>query len=104
MRDKLHSDDCAERLKALADPTRLKIIQCLQGGPMNVSAIADTLGDDIANVSHHLRVLRHAGLVTDQKQGKFVVYSLDPAVFRIQESGKAPDVADLGCCRLHLGG
>jgi DNA-binding transcriptional ArsR family regulator len=104
MDDQLQSTECARRLKALADPERLKIIQCLQGGPKHVSALSDLLGADIANVSHHLGVLRHAGLVRDEKQGKYVVYSLHPDVFRPKEAGQVADVIDLGCCRLELGG
>ena len=103
MHDELQSTECARRLKALADSERLKIIQLLQGGPKNVSTISELLGDDIANVSHHLGVLRHAGLVRDEKQGKFVVYSLHPDVFRPGKPGQAADVIDLGCCRLELG-
>ncbi len=104
MHDDLQSTECARRLKALADSERLKIVQLLQGGPKNVSALSDLLGADIANVSHHLGVLRHAGLVRDEKQGKFVVYSLHPDVFRPGEPGRAADALDLGCCRLELGG
>ena len=102
MHDELQSADCAKRLKALADPERLKIIQLLQGGPKNVSTLSDLLGADIANVSHHLGVLRHAGLVRDEKQGKFVVYSLHPDIFRPGEPGQVAAL-DLGCCRLELG-
>ncbi|HKI33801.1 MAG TPA: metalloregulator ArsR/SmtB family transcription factor [Gemmataceae bacterium] len=104
MQDELQSTECARRLKALADPERLKIIQCLTDGPKNVTTLSDLLGSEIANVSHHLGVLRHAGLVRDEKQGKFVVYSLHPDVFRPRESGQPTDVIDLGCCRLELGG
>jgi DNA-binding transcriptional ArsR family regulator len=103
MHDELQSAECARRLKALADTERLKIIQLLQGGPKNVSTLADLLGADIANVSHHLSVLRHAGLVRDEKQGKFVVYSLHPDIFRPKAPGQAAAVIDLGCCRLELG-
>jgi DNA-binding transcriptional ArsR family regulator len=103
MRDALQSDECARRLKAIADPERLKIIQLLQSGPKNVSTVSELLGDDLANVSHHLGVLRHAGLVRDEKQGKFVVYSLHPDIFRPGESGQSAAVLDLGCCRLELG-
>ena len=102
MHDELQSADCARRLKALADPERLKIIQLLQSGPKNVSTLSDLLGADIANVSHHLGVLRHAGLVRDEKQGKFVVYSLHPDIFRPGEPGQVA-AHDLGCCRLELG-
>jgi ArsR family transcriptional regulator len=91
-------------LKALADPDRLQIIQCLQDGPKNVSQIAQLLGSEIAKVSHHLGVLRHAGLVQDHKEGKFVIYSLHPDVFRPAAPGRPAQVADLGCCRLDLEG
>jgi len=98
MQDKLQSDRCARFLKALADPERLRIIQCLQQGPKNVSQLTELLDAELANVSHHLGVLRHAGLVQDEKKGKFVVYSLHPRVFQHDDK-----VADLGCCRLDLG-
>jgi ArsR family transcriptional regulator len=104
MHDELQSTECARRLKAVADPERLKIIQLLQTGPKNVSTISDLLGADIANVSHHLGVLRSAGLVLDEKHGKFVVYSLHPDIFRPKAPGQAANVLDLGCCRLELGG
>jgi ArsR family transcriptional regulator len=90
--------ECARRLKALADPERLRIIRCLKTGPKNVSELADSLGRELVNVSHHLGVLRHAGLVSDERRGKFVVYSLHPDVIRRKE----PDCLDLGCCRLDL--
>lgn len=96
MKDKLQSEQCARALKALADPERLKIIQCLQPGERNVSELAKLLDADIANVSHHLQVLRHAGLVQDRKEGKYVIYSLDPEVV-------SAGVVELGCCRLELG-
>ncbi len=103
MEDHLQSEECARRLKALADRDRLKIVQCLQGGPKNVSALSELLGADIANVSHHLGVLCHAGLVRDERQGKFVVYSLHPDVFRPRGSRQPADVLDFGCCRVELG-
>ena len=61
------------------------------------------LGAEIANVSHHLAVLRHAGLVRDDKQGKFVVYSLHPDHFPPNKDGGPCQAVDLGCCRLDLG-
>jgi DNA-binding transcriptional ArsR family regulator len=93
-------EDCATRLKALADPERLRIVSCLFGGPKNVSQLAGELDDDVVKVSHHLGVLRHANVVITHKQGKFVVYSLHPQI-------TGPDAVgiktlDLGCCRLDL--
>ncbi|MSU80188.1 MAG: ArsR family transcriptional regulator [Gemmataceae bacterium] len=97
MKDQLQSSKCAISLKAIGDPERLKIIQCLQLGPMHVGAIADVLDAEIANVSHHLQTLKHAALVEVKKQGKFAFYSLSAEV--LAEN----DVLELGCCRLQLG-
>jgi len=104
MRDRLQSKDCARLLKALADPERLKLIQCLLSGAKNVSELSNLLGVELANVSHHMRVLRHADLVCDERQGKFVVYSLNPQFFRPKGAGDCADSVDLGCCRLELTG
>ena len=103
MKDELKSDLCSKFLKGLAAPERLKIIQCLQKGEMNVSDIAASLKSDIANVSHHLGVLRHAGLVRDRKDGKFVIYSLNPELFQHDLKQKLTGLLDLGCCRIDLG-
>jgi ArsR family transcriptional regulator len=102
MRDRLQSDKCARFLKALAEPDRLKIVQCLQTGRKTVTELSALLGKELANVSHHLGVLRNAGLVQDEKDGKFVIYSLHPDVFRPKEAGENADSFDLGCCRLEL--
>jgi ArsR family transcriptional regulator, nickel/cobalt-responsive transcriptional repressor len=105
MDDPLQSDVCARYLKALGDSDRLKIIQALQRGPKNVSELSELLGRELVNVSHHLGVLRNAGLVQDEKKGKFVVYSLHPSVLakkKKNEHGK--EILDLGCCRLEWDG
>lgn len=103
MRDRLKSKECSRYLKALSDPERLRIVQQLQVGPSNVTELARALRIELANASHHLGVLRQAGLVCDRKQGKYVIYSLDPAVFRGDPSDTALGVLDFGCCRLELG-
>lgn len=100
MKDVLSSKECAERLKALADPDRLRIVQLLRGGPRNVSEIAAELDVDLANVSHHLQVLKREELVETEKQGRFVVYRLHPDVFEATRT--ASDCLDLGCCKLEL--
>ncbi|MBM3994034.1 MAG: winged helix-turn-helix transcriptional regulator [Planctomycetes bacterium] len=105
MEDQLQSSVCARYLKALSDPDRLKIIQCLQDGPKNVSEIAGLLGRELVNVSHHLGVLRHAGIVQDRKQGKYVLYSLHPSVLaKKKRSDHGKEILDLGCCRLEWDG
>ncbi|WP_439627534.1 ArsR/SmtB family transcription factor [Gemmata sp.] len=69
----------ADWLAALAEPTRLAIVAALAAGPRNVTQLAAAVGAEIANVSHHLGVLRTAKVVTDAKSGRFVVYTLAAA-------------------------
>jgi ArsR family transcriptional regulator len=68
-------------LAALADPTRFQIVQLLarQDEPLCVCEIVPrfTLGQP--TISHHLKVLREAGLVTGEKRGLWVYYALDRA-------------------------
>ena len=102
MADPLQPDRCARMLRALADPERLRIITCLREGPRNVSELAALLDAEVVNVSHHLGVLRNAGVVIDEKQGRFVVYRLHPDVFHPSEGAPAAEHLDLGCCRLEI--
>jgi ArsR family transcriptional regulator len=102
MRDRLESDKCSQYLKAVADPERLKIIQCLQAGSQTVGVIARQVGTNVANVSHHLKQLRFAGLVASTKRGRFVEYAL-AADFLRDGTDTSPAALDFGCCRLELG-
>ena len=67
----------AHVFKALSDPLRLAIVEQLAGGPRCVCDIRDEL--DVAGnlLSHHLKVLREAGLVNTERDGRWVVYALD---------------------------
>src|SRR3990167_10728575 len=62
--------------KALADPTRLRILALLAGGEICVCDIHDTLGIPQPRASRHLSYLRRAGLVETRKQGLWVHYRL----------------------------
>ncbi|AUQ52460.1 regulatory protein SoxR (plasmid) [Phaeobacter inhibens] len=62
--------------KALGHPQRLEIIEHLAQGPRSVEVLAGKLGLPIANVSQHLQAMRRAGLVTSNRDGKFVNYCL----------------------------
>ena len=74
----------ADRLKAMADPTRLRILHALQAGELCVTDILADVGGSQANVSKHLSVLRRAGLVEYRREGINVYYHIeDPAVFAI---------------------
>ena len=77
----------ADRLKAMADPMRLRILHLLQDGERCVNDILGQVGGSQANVSKHLSVLRRAGLVECRREGVNVYYRIeDPAVFVICES------------------
>jgi DNA-binding transcriptional ArsR family regulator len=65
-------------LIALGDPTRLAVLERLAEGPLAVGELADTLPVSRPAVSQHLKVLKDAGLVRDQRQGTRRVYSVDP--------------------------
>ena len=67
----------AELFKILGDPTRLKIVELLLENEMCVNHIAETMGMGQSAISHQLRVLRQARLVTYRKEGKTAFYSLN---------------------------
>ncbi|GLZ49173.1 hypothetical protein Acsp06_53580 [Actinomycetospora sp. NBRC 106375] len=70
----------AARGKALADPTRLAVAAALLAGDeLCVCDMAWVVGHAQNLASHHLRVLRSAGLVTSRRDGKLVLYRLTPA-------------------------
>ena len=74
----------AEVLKAMADPTRLKILHSLHNGERCVSDILEVVGGSQANVSKHLSVLKRAGLVDCRRSGLNVYYRIiDDGVFTI---------------------
>lgn len=66
--------------KALSDPTRRRILELLRAGPRSAGELCEHFGTSAATVSHHLAVLREAGLVTDEKKGKYIYYELDTSV------------------------
>ena len=82
--------ELANLFKMFGDPTRAKILSCLQVRDMYVCEIAEALGMTVSAVSHQLRVLRGAKLVKGTKEGKEVKYSLDDDhVTKIMECGLA---------------
>ena len=66
----------AETMQALATPSRLRILARLYDGPASVGEIGEAVGMDGSAVSHQLRILRHLGLVTGEREGRRVNYSL----------------------------
>jgi DNA-binding transcriptional ArsR family regulator len=100
-RDIFQADICAERLKALGDPLRLRIVDLLRHGQMSVGGIADVLETQVTNVSHHLQILKHAQLVSAERNGRFIYYQLHEDV--MQTTAESSPVLDLGCCRIEVG-
>jgi DNA-binding transcriptional ArsR family regulator len=90
---------CARLLRALADPDRLRIVRMLRKGPCNVGEVAAALDIQVVNASHHLGVLRKAGLLGSKRQGRFIIYQLTPDILQATESA---EYLDLGCCRLEM--
>ncbi len=66
----------AELFKALADPSRLRIIALLLDGEQTVQALEAALGMSQSAISHQLRHLRQLNLVRWRKEGRFVFYAL----------------------------
>ena len=81
----LDVDDAAElarRFAALADPVRLRLLSLLAtdpGGAVCACDLVEPVGKSQPTVSHHLRILREAGLVTSEKRGTNVWYAAVPA-------------------------
>ena len=69
-----------ETLKALSDPTRREILQLLRGGSKSAGEITDHFSITAAAISRHLSVLKDADLIRDQREGKFIIYTLNTSV------------------------
>lgn len=82
----------AERFKALSEPARLQILNCLRAGEATVGELVEETGLGQANVSRHLQILHALGFVSRRKDGLFVYYALaDDSVF---------ELCDMMCGRL----
>lgn len=66
--------------KALNDPIRRDILKYLREQDLTAGAIADKFPISKPSISHHLEILRNAGLVTSEKQGQFMYYSINTTV------------------------
>jgi DNA-binding transcriptional ArsR family regulator len=79
-------DAAAERLRALAHPDRLRIVEVLSSGPAYVGEVSARLGLPIGTISRHLRVLDAARVVNRSQRGNHVLYVLaDRDVQRLAE-------------------
>ena len=69
-----------DSFKALSDPTRQEILQMLTKGRMSAGDIGAYFDMTGATVSHHLSILKQAGLVEDIREGKYIYYELNMSV------------------------
>lgn len=70
----------ADTFKALSDPTRREILNLLKKRPMFAGEIVERFQMTGATISHHLTILKQAGLIDEEKQGKYIQYSLNTSV------------------------
>lgn len=69
-----------ETFKALSDPTRREILRLLRDRAKTAGEIGSHFDMTGATISHHLAVLREAGLISDRRQGKYIYYELNLSV------------------------
>ncbi len=79
----------AELFHALADATRLGIIEQLRSGEQCVCDLTDMLETGQSRLSFHLKTLKDAGLLQDRRQGRWIYYSLEPGAIAEIESAVA---------------
>jgi ArsR family transcriptional regulator len=87
-----------EAFKVLSDPRRFRIMRSLMRAELCVCEIVDELGVPQSLASHHLRVLRHAGLVRARRDAQWVYYSVNPLKLGglVRAFGALFDPANLG--------
>jgi len=70
--------DVVNIFKALSDPTRLRVVLLLRQRELCVCELMAILEMEQSRVSHHMRVLREAGLAEDVREGRWIIYRLFP--------------------------
>lgn len=69
-----------DSFKALSDPTRREILNLLRAGSASAGELLEHFSITGASLSHHLSILKHAGLIDDEKKGKYIIYTLNTTV------------------------
>lgn len=94
-------DQCALMLKAIADHTRLRIMESLLVEKKCVSELVREFRCPQPHISHHLRILRDAGLIEGLRDGQQVCYRILPRIQRVlaRRQGQA---LNFGCCELRF--
>lgn len=71
-----------EAFKALADPTRRRVLELLRSGDLSAGELAEHFDMTKPSISHHLNTLKAAGLVDAERDGQSIVYSLNTSVLQ----------------------
>ncbi len=100
-REVLTPRQCADVLKALADETRLRILESLLVEEKCVNELVRELRCPQPHISHHLRILRDSGLVEGLREGKQVCYCIAPTVRRAL-ANRQGQALNFGCCELRF--
>lgn len=90
------AEGCADILRALGDATRLSVLKALLEGPSHVGDLQKRVTVGQSLLSHHLKVLREAGLVLAKRDGKAVLYRVAPGIAD-QTPGQC---LNLKCCQV----
>jgi DNA-binding transcriptional ArsR family regulator len=94
------ADLIAHRFRVLAEPMRLRLLDCLRSGPASVGELQEATGASQQNVSKHLGVMLAAGTVSRSKEGNFARYAIaDEGVFDLCEhvcGGLQRQIEELG--------
>jgi ArsR family transcriptional regulator len=72
-----HAGQAARLFRALADPTRIRILGMVAGGELCVCELVSALDIPQPLLSHHLRILRQAGFIRGRKDGRWTHYALN---------------------------
>src|SRR5512135_1336679 len=83
------AETLSRQFAALADPVRLRLLATADGGAVCACDLVDPVGKSQPTVSHHLKVLADAGLVTSERRGRNVWYAIVPAALEALHSALA---------------
>jgi DNA-binding transcriptional ArsR family regulator len=92
--DTVQAAKMSQALKSFSDVNRIRILEILSTGEHCVTELVERLQIDQPKVSHHLAILRSAGVIRSRRDGRHINYSVRPAVHQHRED--QADVFDVG--------
>jgi DNA-binding transcriptional ArsR family regulator len=97
----LTDQQCAGVLKAIGDETRLRILESLLMHEKCVGDLVMELGQSQPHISHHLKILKAAGLVEGLRDGRRICYRICSKVARVMKE-QGDRALDFGCCQIRF--